>query len=681
MADSEDLYNLRNPRRFDFGSGDDDLEAMQREFLSSNTKPAAKVVRLEQGPPSVQSHSESLQERGKSSDTPGSGSGSGSGSRSDRGPPQHTTSSDLFGFAQRMADAISDFEVRERMVDTTNSTDLSETSKNQLLQHTPKKKMSLFAQRRLAKQAHNGPTALPVAVNGSGGAAATFLPKLMAPVPEHTVVSEPMAPQLAERETGFPQVPVDFSLEMKAAKASPPLAAPNEKGSNQADTYWTCVREQISQENEDRIKSMTAAEIADAQSEIKSMLSSDLIQRLVHRKQKAAKDPAPEIESTASSAAEPKKKPAKQVRFSESSTSAITTESPDTNAQTVIPPPPPAEWVDSSGSNMAGCASKEDGLIDADNCDTGLDSEFYSDMKRKYFPSEVVEEAKLAWILGHRQSSSPMERGIHEARKRDAVAAAAAATEAETEGNGVDQDPLSKPSAHVRFAFDGQIMTEDQAEIPTQAGLHHHGDDPDKPGYTIPELLHLSRSTVPAQRSIALSVLGCIFHKINVGAWDMRQSVEIYVCLLDWQTELYLAQGISDHNMTCRAEATLVLWTWVVEMARYKSLVRLVTGGQVEVQSTGIPGAAIKMHTQPVTAKGTLVSRTFKAFDSIVTPSFMDRAYEAISRSTMPEQQLVLLSECIKYLMGMSEEFGQRIKENAKLVVLLQNKYPYVMNK
>ena len=39
--------------------------------------------------------------------------------------------------------------------------------------------------------------------------------------------------------------------------------------------------------------------------------------------------------------------------------------------------------------------------------------------------------------------------------------------------------------------------------VPVHAGLHHHGDEPHKPGYTLPELVHLSRSAVAAQRTQA----------------------------------------------------------------------------------------------------------------------------------------------------------------------------------
>jgi hypothetical protein len=66
-------------------------------------------------------------------------------------------------------------------------------------------------------------------------------------------------------------------------------------------------------------------------------------------------------------------------------------------------------------------------------------------------------------------------------------------------------------------------------------GLHHHGQSPDKAGYTIRELARLSRSTVPSQRTIALQSLGAVLAGLyqprlwvdydEDGAEDLRQAI------------------------------------------------------------------------------------------------------------------------------------------------------------
>ncbi|KAJ3091189.1 RNA polymerase II associated protein 1 [Quaeritorhiza haematococci] len=74
----------------------------------------------------------------------------------------------------------------------------------------------------------------------------------------------------------------------------------------------------------------------------------------------------------------------------------------------------------------------------------------------------------------------------------------------------------AKAIASLRFDFSGLPIVKAE-DVPTHRGLHHHGDDPTKPGYTIGELLHLSRSTVPSQRVVGLRTLGNIVRRLRTG--------------------------------------------------------------------------------------------------------------------------------------------------------------------
>ncbi|KAJ2805201.1 hypothetical protein H4R20_002189 [Coemansia guatemalensis] len=487
----------------------------------------------------------------------------------------------------------------------------------------------------------------------------------MAPVPEHTVTEPVQPPQQKPRDSGFPNIPVDVSGRSHLQKAQ-------DDSSSSTDThdkgYWEKVRDQISQENENRLKGMTDEEILEAQNEIRSIISDKSIQDLLRRRLHANTDSAQELSPASDS-----KKASKQVSF------AAEVPDPEENPASNVdatstsnpPPPPPAEWVD---ANDAPTATERSKYFDVDDNTIGNDGDFYANMKRKQFPSEVVEEAQLAWMLGHRQAKSPMEQAISKNKSQEARALAA---ETKNEGG----ELLQKRASRIRFGFDGQILAEEDADIPQSIGLHHHGEEPDKPGYTIPELLHLSRSTVPSQRAAAMSTLGCIIHNINVGAWDLADTVVVYTGLLDWQAELYFAEGIADTNKTGRAQATVALWMWVVEMARYKALVRLTVDGYVEASSNPLPGAEVPLLPKPVTAKGVLVERTFKAFDTMLDSKLMDAMYDNVHFSLLPEQQLTMLADCIKSFMDISQEFNERIKAHAKLLVLLQNKFPYLMSK
>ncbi|KAJ2745518.1 hypothetical protein GGI20_002122 [Coemansia sp. BCRC 34301] len=618
------MFGQERIQRFEFGAEDDDLEAMQRDFLKSSTKPAARAISQGQ-PPAVLDSSQRQRSQMKPCEA------------------KSALSGDILGFAKSMVAAMDEFESSGRRTESKKLADQQQQTTSR-----QSKKQSVFAQRRLAQQTSRSQVGSGSSSSEASNPEATFLPKLMAPISEHRVVGPVQAPEQRPRETGFPSIPVDFAGPIERDLQGLSAGAAHAIGDSLSQ-----MRQQISQENSDRIQGMSEADILEAQAEIRAMASSETIQRLLRRRQN------PEQTTTqASSTAGKEDLGTKHVRFEDPT--GVMDEDDDAPA---VPPPPPAEWVDKSGGS---------GCVDADNNDIGTESEFYRDMKRKYFPSEMLEEAKLAWILGHNQARSPMERAVLEGRRSGVVAAAVSGDDSE--------DLMAKPVSHLRFAFDGQIMTELESDTPTHAGLHHHGDNPDKPGYTIPELLHLSRSTVPAQRAVAMSTLACIMHKVNVGAWDIAQASEVYAGLLDWQAELYFVQGIYDASKTGRAEAVVALWTFVVEVAQYKTLVRLTNGGQTENQETVRPSAEINMLRAPAVAQGVLVDKTFRALSSLLEDAFLDRVCELVDLSLVPEQQLTMVVEMVKLLMGISDEFGLRIHAHGRLPVLLQNRYPYLMN-
>eukprot|EP00727_Mastigamoeba_balamuthi_P006635 m51a1_g2592 hypothetical protein (1156) ;mRNA; r:432702-437171 len=67
--------------------------------------------------------------------------------------------------------------------------------------------------------------------------------------------------------------------------------------------------------------------------------------------------------------------------------------------------------------------------------------------------------------------------------------------------------PSSLPVDKMRFGFAGEAV-DPSADVPEASGLYHHGDDAWAAGYTLAEIAGLLRSTVPAQRSAAATVLG-----------------------------------------------------------------------------------------------------------------------------------------------------------------------------
>ncbi|XP_077587918.1 RNA polymerase II-associated protein 1 isoform X2 [Stigmatopora nigra] len=90
----------------------------------------------------------------------------------------------------------------------------------------------------------------------------------------------------------------------------------------------------------------------------------------------------------------------------------------------------------------------------------------------------------------------------------------------------------TKQAMEARFDFNGTLIlpTED---LPTHLGLHHHGDEPERAGYSLQELFLLSRSQVIQQRSLALSTIGNILSKARAGDYHSSLKGSMLATLLD----------------------------------------------------------------------------------------------------------------------------------------------------
>ena len=89
--------------------------------------------------------------------------------------------------------------------------------------------------------------------------------------------------------------------------------------------------------------------------------------------------------------------------------------------------------------------------------------------------------------------------------------------------------PPPSTDASIRFDLSGNVLSaEAKASIPTSAGLHHHGTSPDLAGYTLEDVLWLSRSTVPSQQITMLGVLARILGDYAAGRSndDTRRLIE-----------------------------------------------------------------------------------------------------------------------------------------------------------
>ncbi|NWJ09131.1 RPAP1 protein, partial [Crypturellus undulatus] len=90
----------------------------------------------------------------------------------------------------------------------------------------------------------------------------------------------------------------------------------------------------------------------------------------------------------------------------------------------------------------------------------------------------------------------------------------------------------TKKGMQARFSLKGELIPAD-ADLPTHLGLHHHGEEAERAGYTLQELFHLSRSQVIQQRTLALQILGRIIQKSKAGEFASSLKGSVVRLLLD----------------------------------------------------------------------------------------------------------------------------------------------------
>lgn len=123
------------------------------------------------------------------------------------------------------------------------------------------------------------------------------------------------------------------------------------------------------------------------------------------------------------------------------------------------------------------------------------DPDFFDKLHEKYYPDLPKETTKLEWM------TKPMPQA---------------------------QISTYEAISDMRFDFSGNLveLSKESQDVPTYLGLHHHSDSPQLPGYTLAELVHLSRSVVPTQRCLGIQVLGRILHKLGLHKYNIAPIVD-----------------------------------------------------------------------------------------------------------------------------------------------------------
>lgn len=109
-----------------------------------------------------------------------------------------------------------------------------------------------------------------------------------------------------------------------------------------------------------------------------------------------------------------------------------------------------------------------------------------------------------------------------------------------------------RATAQLRFDLKGNLLSlEEMRQLPPSLGLHHHSDSAQLAGYTLGELLYLTRSTVPAQRTMALGALQHVLQR--------NLKSDVYTLFYKLNGFIFLVDGLGAQNLSVKLAALSAL--------------------------------------------------------------------------------------------------------------------------
>ncbi|XP_012059010.1 PREDICTED: RNA polymerase II-associated protein 1 [Atta cephalotes] len=128
---------------------------------------------------------------------------------------------------------------------------------------------------------------------------------------------------------------------------------------------------------------------------------------------------------------------------------------------------------------------------------------------------------------------------------------------------------------NARFDFNGLLLPYKDESLTVDKGLYHHGEEPERPGYSFQELLQLSRSSNQQQRCTALITLANIMEKTRKGWYDKALHPAPLTALSQKNILLLLRFSLDDSSVAVVTAALQALKAFLVSEADEVCLDRL----------------------------------------------------------------------------------------------------------
>lgn len=125
--------------------------------------------------------------------------------------------------------------------------------------------------------------------------------------------------------------------------------------------------------------------------------------------------------------------------------------------------------------------------------------------------------------------------------------------------------------------------------VTPEKGLHHHGEEPERPGYSLQELLQLSRSSTQQQRCMALNTLANIMAKSRKGWYDQALQPAPLPALNEKNIFLLLRFSLDDSSVAVVTATLQALRSFLFSEADEICLDRLMGLGDYKEPCLSVP--------------------------------------------------------------------------------------------
>ncbi|KAG5327548.1 RPAP1 protein, partial [Pseudoatta argentina] len=136
-------------------------------------------------------------------------------------------------------------------------------------------------------------------------------------------------------------------------------------------------------------------------------------------------------------------------------------------------------------------------------------------------------------------------------------------------------ETLPDKEYNARFDFNGLLLPYKDESLTVNKGLYHHGEEPERPGYSFQELLQLSRSSNQQQRCTALTTLANTMENMRRGWYDKALHPAPLTALSQKNILLLLRFSLDDSSVAVVTAALQALRAFLVSEADEVCLDRL----------------------------------------------------------------------------------------------------------